>query len=104
LQGRLKIKVKKIYWYTTYLLVHNLFIGTQLIYWYTTYGEISICESRFTKNNILDRPFSYSADIQCRGYSAPLQRRMTDFGADDSFAKTSAKMEEHYYLAPEPLS
>lgn len=26
----------------------------------------------------------------------PLQRRMTDFGADDSFAKASAKMEEHY--------
>ncbi len=25
-----------------------------------------------------------------------MQRRMTDFGADDSFAKASAKMEEHY--------
>jgi len=67
--------------------------GKKKIYWYTTYGEISICESRFTKNNILDRPFSYSADIQCRGYSVPLQRRMTDFGADDSFAKASAKMD-----------
>ncbi len=69
--------------------------GKKKIWWHTTYGEISVNESRFTLNNVLNRPFSSSADIQCRGYSAPLQRRMTDFGADDSFAKASAKMEEH---------
>ncbi len=53
-------------------------------------------ESRFIQNNNLNRPFSYSAEIQCRSYSSPLQRRMTDFGSDDSFKKASKKMKEHY--------
>ena len=70
--------------------------GKKRIYWYTTFGEVSIYESRFTKNQKLHRPFSYSADVYCRAYSEPLQRRMTDFGADESFAKAAAKMEEHY--------
>lgn len=42
------------------------------------------------------RPFSLSASVICRGYSLPLQRRMTDFGADQSFAKAVGKMKEHY--------
>lgn len=70
--------------------------GKKEIHWHTTFGEISIYESRFTEDNKLYRPFSYSAEVYCRAYSAPLQRRMTDFGADDSFAKAVAKMEEHY--------
>jgi len=70
--------------------------GKKKIYWYTTFGEINIYESRFMQNKKLTRPFSYSADINCRVYSEPLQRRMTDFGADDSFAKAVTKMKEHY--------
>ena len=31
-----------------------------------------------------------------RGYSQPLQRRITDFGADVPFAKISFKLKEHY--------
>jgi hypothetical protein len=42
------------------------------------------------------RPFSLSAGLKARAYSLPLQRRMTDFGADESFPKACEKMEEHY--------
>ena len=34
--------------------------------------------------------------MHCRAYTEPLERRMTDFGADESFAKAAAKMKEHY--------
>ena len=43
------------------------------------------------------RPFSHSAEVECRGCSIPLQRAITDFGADDPFAGgASAKLREHY--------
>jgi len=42
------------------------------------------------------RPFSLSADVKARAYSLPLQRRMTDFGADLSFSRACEKMKEHY--------
>ncbi|MCP4348241.1 MAG: hypothetical protein GY795_22360 [Desulfobacterales bacterium] len=35
----------------------------------------------------------------CRGYSQPLQRRVTDFGADVPFGKVSGKLEEHYGIS-----
>ena len=42
------------------------------------------------------RPFCAQAKISNREYSLPLQRALTDFGADDSFAKAVKKMREHY--------
>jgi hypothetical protein len=42
------------------------------------------------------RPFSESAEVQCRGYSDGLQRALTDFGADEAFAGAAAKLKEHY--------
>ena len=42
------------------------------------------------------RPFSRSAGVRCRGCSQPLQRAITDFGADGPFAETPQKMKEHY--------
>jgi len=43
------------------------------------------------------RPFSESAEVECRGCSILLQRTITDFGADDSFGRgASAKLKEHY--------
>jgi len=42
------------------------------------------------------RPFSESAEVECRGYSEGLQRAMTDMGADDTFAGAAAKLKEHY--------
>ena len=42
------------------------------------------------------RPFSQGIGVTCRGYSLPLQRRVTDFGADEPFGKVSGKLQEHY--------
>jgi hypothetical protein len=49
------------------------------------------------------RPFSAAAAVNCRGYSLGLQRVLTDFGADHSFAQAVAKVKEHY-LIEVPLS
>lgn len=42
------------------------------------------------------RPFGEQAQISSREYSRPLQRALTDFGADHSFGKAAQKMREHY--------
>ena len=42
------------------------------------------------------RPFSQSARITCRGCSQPLQRAVTDFGADHAFGVVVDKLKEHY--------
>ncbi|MGH9991209.1 MAG: UPF0236 family transposase-like protein [Nitrososphaera sp.] len=43
------------------------------------------------------RPFSESAEVVCRTCSIPLQRTITDFGADASFGGgAAAKLKEHY--------
>jgi len=42
------------------------------------------------------RPFCESAEVECRGYSQPLERAITDFGADEGFTGSSAKLKEHY--------
>jgi len=44
----------------------------------------------------LQRPFSQSAGVKNCGYSSPLQRCLTDFGADESFAHAVQKVQEHY--------
>jgi hypothetical protein len=42
------------------------------------------------------RPFCRSAQIRQNDYSLPLQRALTDFGADESFAAAARKVSEHY--------
>lgn len=42
------------------------------------------------------RPFQASAQIHCRGYSKPLQRVITDFGADVPFGQIPKKLLEHH--------
>lgn len=42
------------------------------------------------------RPFSEAAAVENRGYSLGLQRVLTDFGAEVSFAKAAEKVNEHY--------
>jgi hypothetical protein len=42
------------------------------------------------------RPFCKQAQISSRAYSLPLQRALTDFGADHSFVEASQKVQEHY--------
>ena len=44
----------------------------------------------------IERPFSAVAGVSCRGSSLPLQRVVTDFGADDAFGPGVAKLKEHY--------
>lgn len=44
------------------------------------------------------RPFCQRAQIQQSGYSLPLQRALTDFGAEESFGRATEKMREHYGL------
>ncbi|MCK5814249.1 MAG: hypothetical protein KAH03_08315 [Cocleimonas sp.] len=43
-----------------------------------------------------ERPFSDSAGLTARCCSMPLQRAMTDFGADHAFGEVPAKLQEHY--------
>lgn len=45
------------------------------------------------------RPFSQSAGITCRCCSLPLQRVVTDFGADHSFGRVPGKLNEHYGIS-----
>jgi hypothetical protein len=42
------------------------------------------------------RPFCRSAQIKQNDYSLPLQRALTDFGADESFLAATRKVREHY--------
>lgn len=42
------------------------------------------------------RPFAQSAQVSHRGCSRPLQRAVTDFGADLPFAQVMDKLVEHY--------
>lgn len=64
--------------------------------WHTTFGEITVSEKVFLKDGCLVRPFSEHCGIRCRGYSLPLQRIITDFGADVSFCEVPDKLREHY--------
>ena len=47
------------------------------------------------------RPFSQSARVSCRSYSTPLQRIITDFGADVPFGRIPKKLQEHYGISVE---
>lgn len=54
----------------------------------------------YVVNGHLYRPFSYPAEVTNRCYSLLLQRRITDFGADDAFGEVKAKVKEHYGFTP----
>ncbi|CDH44236.1 conserved hypothetical protein [Candidatus Contendobacter odensis Run_B_J11] len=59
-------------------------------------GRIEVMESLWRNDTGIERPFSAVAGVSCRGSSLPLQRVMTDFGADDAFGRVPAKLKEHY--------
>lgn len=48
------------------------------------------------------RPFSQQAEIVNRGCSIPLQRIVTDFGADVPFGQVPEKLKEHYGIEIAP--
>jgi hypothetical protein len=68
--------------------------------WRTRFGLIQIHEQtyRWRRSKQLLRPFSAAAAVACRSYSRGLQRVLTDFGADHSFAQAAAKVKEHYLI------
>jgi hypothetical protein len=68
------------------------------LFWYTLYGKVEISEQtyRFARSGKQLRPFCEAAAVHCRSYSGPLQRAISDFGADHSFAQTVVKIKEHY--------
>ena len=53
-------------------------------------------EQLFWQAGHILRPLCRAAGVHCRGYSEPLQRRMTDFGADLAFGQVPSKLKEHY--------
>ena len=76
--------------------------GSKKLYWHSTYGQIEVNERLFRQGSCLQRPFSASAAVRCRGVSAPLQRVVTDFGADHPFRQVSEKLQEHYGISLPP--
>ena len=70
--------------------------GTKELHWHTTFGEIRVIEQVYKRPGKRYRPFSESAGITCRRCSIPLQRIVTDFGADHAFGQVPQKLEEHY--------
>jgi hypothetical protein len=64
----------------------------------TKYGRIEVEEEifRLGREGAELRPFQTSAEVECRGYSRPLQRVVVDFGAEGSFEKGSERIKEHY--------
>ena len=53
-------------------------------------------EQTFLLSNRVCRPLIQKLRVYCRSYSRPLQRAVTDFGADVSFGQAAEKMREHY--------
>lgn len=60
---------------------------------------IEVQERRFRQGSRQQRPFSSSAAVRCRGVSGPLQRVVTDFGADHPFRQVNDKLQEHYGIS-----
>jgi len=70
----------------------------KLLTWHSTYGDICVLEQRLRqgRRGAQVRPFCEQAKISTREYSLPLQRALTDFGADHSFVEATKKVREHY--------
>ena len=62
------------------------------------FGSIELIEQLLSqgKGKPIIRPFCQSAGVSCRRYSIPLQRIITDFGADVPFGRIPKKLQEHY--------
>jgi hypothetical protein len=70
--------------------------GKKKLKWHTTFGEIKIDEPLFRQPGKQFRPFSNEAEILNRSCSMPLQRVVTDLGADHAFGRVPKKLQEHY--------
>ena len=70
--------------------------GKKELCWHTTFGDITIDEPQYREGTKRIRPFAQSAKVSNRSCSVPLERAITDFGADHPFAKCVDKIIEHY--------
>jgi len=66
------------------------------LWWYSTFDVVEIEETLFRNKTRIVRTFSDQAGVNCRSTSTPLQRAITDFGADLPFGQVNAKLQEHY--------
>lgn len=78
----------------------------QSFWWLSTFGrvELEVPYLRCAKGCGGDRPFQRLTGLACRGKSLALQRVLTDFGAEKSFAQASNQLWEHYGVALHPSS
>ena len=67
---------------------------------YTVLGRIELEEQTVwdRRSGKERRPFRDGCGARAHGYSRRLQRAISDFGADESFARAAAKVAEHYGL------
>jgi hypothetical protein len=69
------------------------------VWWHTLFGIITVIEPVLRGLGSQVRPFLQSAAVRPRSCSLPLQRAMTDFGADHGFGRVPKKLQEHYGIA-----
>ncbi len=74
---------------------HGLQRHEKKVHWHSTFGKIEVIEPVFHYLGKQIRPFLNSSELTTRGCSMPLQRVITDFGADHAFGQVSTKLEEH---------
>jgi hypothetical protein len=67
-------------------------------WWLSTFGPIplEVPRLRCTQGQGRDRPFQRLTGLRCRDKSLALQRALSDFGAEKSFAQASRQLLEHY--------
>ncbi len=72
--------------------------GKKKLKWHTLLGDIKLEETvlRQSRRGPTFRPFCKEASVVPRGYSKALQRAMSDFGIERSFAKAAEAIHEHY--------
>ena len=73
--------------------------GKKKLCWHTTLGPIAVAEPLYRAGTRTRRLFAARAQVRHRGCSQPLQRVVTDFGADVAFGQVVGKRREHYGVA-----
>ncbi len=75
-------------------------------WWLTIFGQVrtDVPQLRCPKCHGRDRPFQRLTGLRCRDKSLALQRVLTDFGAEKSFAGASSQLKEHYGVELHPSS
>ena len=70
--------------------------------WHSTFGDIEVTEPQFREGTRRRRPFAQSAQVEHRSCSLPLQRVLTDLGADLPFAQAADKLQAQDGVALSP--